>query len=79
MASMLHLIYNKHTMQWAVKLGRLTVFASDNYDIAEDYILQYQADADADRLECSKERKQHEKRNNKTIFLPIRSRTCRME
>ena len=54
MASMLHLIYNKRTMQWAVKLGRLTVFASDNYDIAEDYILQYQADADADRLEMLK-------------------------
>ena len=54
MASMLHLIYNKRTMQWVVKLGRLTVFASDNYDTAEDYILQYQADADADRLEMLK-------------------------
>ena len=31
-----------------------TVFASDNYDIGEAYILQYQADADADRLEMLK-------------------------
>ena len=45
----LHLTYSYNTMQWVVKLGRIAVFASDNYEIASDYMLQYQADADADR------------------------------
>ena len=45
----LHLTYSYNTMQWVVKLGRIAVFASDNYEIASDYIIQYQADADADR------------------------------
>lgn len=50
----LHLTYSYNTMQWVVKLGRITVFASDNYEIASDYMMQYQADADADRLEMMK-------------------------
>ena len=50
----LHIIWNKSTMQWLVKLGRLAVFATDNYDIAEDYLLQYEADHDAERKEYNK-------------------------
>lgn len=48
--ALLHIIYNKYTMQWCVKLGRITVFASDNYEIASDYMIQYQADDDSDRM-----------------------------
>lgn len=54
-------------MQWCVKLGRITIFATDCYDIAEDFKLQYEADADASILEMIKERKQHDnstKKNN---------------
>ena len=50
----LHIIYNKRTMQWCVKLGRITVFASDCYDIAEDFKLQYEEDKYADRKEMMK-------------------------
>ena len=46
--ALLHIIYNKRTMQWCVKLGRITVFATDCYDIAEDFKLQYEADRDSD-------------------------------
>lgn len=45
----LHIIYNRSTMQWCVKLGRITIFATDNYDIAEDFKLQYEADYDSER------------------------------
>lgn len=43
------LTYNKKQMQWCIKLGRLTIFASDSYEIAHDFLLQRTADADADR------------------------------
>lgn len=45
----LHIIYNKSTMQWCVKLGRITIFATDCYDIALDFKLQYEADNNSDR------------------------------
>ena len=41
--------YNKPSMQWLVKLGRLTLFATDNYETAKQFLLQHQADADSDR------------------------------
>lgn len=41
--------YNKASMQWHVKAGRLTLFATDNYETAKQFLLQYQADADSDR------------------------------
>lgn len=50
----LHIIWNKSTMQWQVKFGRLAVFVTDNYDIAKDYVLQYEADHDADKKEYNK-------------------------
>ena len=37
--ALLHIIYNKRTMQWCVKLGRITVFATDCYDMQK--ILSY--------------------------------------
>lgn len=43
------IIYNKKLMQWCVKFGRLTIFASDSYEIAHDFLLQHKADADSDR------------------------------
>lgn len=46
----LHIIYNKHTMQWCVKLGRITIFATDCYDIAEDFKLQYEVDHNNERM-----------------------------
>lgn len=33
----LRIIYNPSTMQWCVKLGRITIFASDSYDIVEEF------------------------------------------
>ena len=45
----LYIIYNRSTMQWCVKLGRITIFATDSYDIAEDFKLQYEADFDSER------------------------------
>ena len=45
----LKIVYNKKAMQWHVKFGRLTLFATDCYDIAEDFKLQYLEDHDADR------------------------------
>ena len=41
--------YNKASMQWHVKAGRLTLFATDNYETAKQFLLQHQADADSDR------------------------------
>ena len=41
--------YDKHSMQWLVKYGRMTIFATDNYATATEFIKQHQADADADR------------------------------
>lgn len=41
--------YNKTSMQWLVKIGRLTIFATDNYETAKQFLLQYQTDADSDR------------------------------
>ena len=49
--ALLHIIYNKCTMQWCVKLGRITVFATDSYDIAEDFKLQYEADHNSERIQ----------------------------
>ena len=49
--AILHIIYNKRTMQWCVKLGRITVFATDCYDIAEDFKLQYEADHNSERIQ----------------------------
>lgn len=46
----LHIIYNRRTMQWCVKLGRITIFATDCYEIAEDFKLQYEADNDKERI-----------------------------
>ena len=37
-------------MQWCVKLGRITIFATDCYDIAEDFKLQYEADCKSERM-----------------------------
>lgn len=51
MKSQLYLYYNPRTMQWCVKLGRITIFATDCYDIAEDFKLQYEADNNSDRKE----------------------------
>lgn len=45
----LNIVYNKKTMLWHVKFGRLTLFTTDCYDIAEDFKLQYLEDHDADR------------------------------
>ena len=45
----LTLKYDKYSMQWLVKIGRLTIFATDNYATAIEFIKQHQADADADR------------------------------
>lgn len=45
----LSLKYDKYSMQWLVKIGRLTIFATDNYVTAIEFIKQHQADADADR------------------------------
>ena len=45
----LSLKYDKHSMQWLVKYGRMTIFATDNYATATEFIKQHQADADADR------------------------------
>ena len=45
----LSLKYDKYSMQWLVKIGRLTIFATDNYATATEFIKQHQADADADR------------------------------
>lgn len=42
--------YNKASMQWLVKIGRLTIFATDNYETAKQFLLQHQADEDIDRL-----------------------------
>ena len=45
----LTLKYDKYSMQWLVKIGRLTIFATDNYATATEFIKQHQADVDADR------------------------------
>lgn len=45
----LTLKYDKYSMQWLIKIGRLTIFATDNYATATEFIKQHQADADADR------------------------------
>lgn len=49
MKNQLHVHYNRSTMQWCVKLGRITIFATDCYEIAEDFKLQYEADHDNER------------------------------
>ena len=41
--------YNKASMQWLVKIGRLTIFATDNYETAKQFLIQHQADEDSDR------------------------------
>ena len=57
----LTLKYDKYSMQWLVKIGRLTIFATDNYATATEFIKQHQADADADRKAGEK--------MNKPIFI----------
>ena len=45
----LSLKYDRRSMQWHVKISCRTIFATDNFKTATEFMKQYRADADADR------------------------------